>query len=396
MTLSFSICCSLLLFSQDNNKIIPQNIIPVEYRRHIFIKGTVNEIDGNFVFDTGADNLYFDSLFYSKNNFKYDSIGTGKVPGAGKELQNLKVIMNAVRFDFNGQNYKTKTVPILNLKPILGDIADGIIGLNYFSNKILEINYAQNYLKILDKIDSLSLLQYTRIKCQNVNGRLYIPVTLKINNAVSITDKFLIDLGCGSTIALNSPVALKYNLDRIITNKARYYTKYRGVGGESESYAFIAKSVEIGGYQLNHFEAEYSMDKSGSLSSHKHAGLLGNKILERFDVIIDFKTNCLYIKPGITFSNAFMFSKLGFSFVDRCETLGALVVTGLFGNSQAEKSGLQIDDRIIAIDNIPVKEMDYQKQEEYINKAKRLVLGVKRGTELLNIEIVQSQILRNE
>jgi len=33
-------------------------------------------------------------------------------------------------------------VPVLNLKPILGDFADGIIGLDYFSNSVLQINYS--------------------------------------------------------------------------------------------------------------------------------------------------------------------------------------------------------------------------------------------------------------
>jgi C-terminal processing protease CtpA/Prc len=108
------------------------------------------------------------------------------------------------------------------------------------------------------------------------------------------------------------------------------------------------------------------------------------------------RQHCLYIKPNITFPDTFKFSKLGFSFVDRNESLGALIVTGFFENSQAEISGLHIDDKIKAIDNIPVKEMDFQKLEEYINKTNKLILGVERGNELLNIEIIQSRILRNE
>jgi hypothetical protein len=396
LTLSLSIYVSLLLYSQDTNKTIPYGIIPMDYRKHIYIKGTVKNVAGNFLFDTGADNLYFDSLFYNKSNLKYDSIEVGKIPGVGKELQQVKVIMNAVQFDFSGLIYQTSIVPIVSLKTILGDFTDGIIGLNYFSNKILEINYTQHYLKIHERIDSLTLCQFSKIQGQRFKDRLYVPVTLSINDTVSIMDKFLIDLGCGSTIVITSPVALKHNLNKVITNKARNYNKYRGVGGGSKSYAFIAKSIEIGGYKLDHFEADYSTDKSGSLASPFHAGLIGNKILERFDVIIDFSANCLYIKPNITFSNTFESSKLGFSFIDRSETLGALIVAGFYENQQAEKSGLLIDDKIIAIDNIPVKDMDYLKQQECINKTKKLILKVERGNEILNIEIIQSQILMNK
>ncbi|MBP7461587.1 MAG: hypothetical protein KBA26_09890 [Candidatus Delongbacteria bacterium] len=206
----------------------------------------------------------------------------------------------------------------------------------------------------------------------------------------------MIDLGCAGTIALTSPAASKYNLNKVIADKVRYYTKYRGVGGESESYAFVATSIDIGGYKLKHFEAEYSTDQSGSLSSAINAGLLGNKILDRFDVMIDFKTPCLCIKPNDTFSNDFTFSKLGFSSVDRSKTLGAWVVSGFFEHSQAEKSGLRIDDKIIEIDTIPVTRMDHRARQVYLDAADHLMLRVERGTERLNIKIIQNRFLKDE
>lgn len=396
LTVILSAFCSMLVFSQDRSLSTPKNIIPIEYRRHLYIQGTVNGIAGHFVLDTGADNLYLDSLFYNTSHLSCDAMETGWIPGAGIGLQKVKVITNPVWINFSGRSYQVKNVPVLSLKTILGDYADGIIGLDYFSDKILEINYTEEYLKILDQPDSSSFGPYTKIQGQRVQGRLYIPMTLHINDTVSITDKFLVDLGCGSTIALTRPVALKHNLDKAIVHKARYYTRYRGVGGESESYAFVAKSVEIGGYELRNFEAEYSTDMSGSLASTGHAGLLGNKILERFDVILDFAANCLYVRPNHTYSNAFTFSKLGFSYVDRSETRGAWVVTGLFANSKAEQMGLHIDDQIIEIDHMRVTEMDYQKQVEYIRNAKNLVLGVKRESGLLHMEIIPCPLLRKE
>ena len=42
----------------------------------------------------------------------------------------------------------------------------------------------------------------------------------------------------------------------------------------------------------------YNVDKSGALASDKHYGLLGNKIYERFDVLIDFLNNDMYLKPN--------------------------------------------------------------------------------------------------
>jgi len=372
------------------------NIIPIEYRGHIFVEGRVKNVTGNWVFDTGADRLYFDSLFYKSGGFNYEPIASGILPGVGRKPQLVKIIMSDVEFEFHGFNYKTKMVPILSLKTIVGDYADGILGRNFFSQKALEINYKEKYMKVHDKIDSSEVTQYTKIHCQNINNRLYIPVTLTINDTSSFTENFTLDLGSGNTIALTDPIALKYNLKDEISNKVRYYTRYGGVGGESEEYRFIAKSIDIGGHKLNQFEVSYSLDKSGALSSTNHAGLLGNKVLERFDLIIDFATSCVYLKPNDSFSDPFKYSRLGFKYVDRSKTLGGLIVTGFFENSQAEKSGLLIDDKIIEINGISVKEMDYHKLTNHINENNMLKLKIERGTELLNIEIIQFQILRYE
>jgi len=50
---------------------LPENAFPIVYRSHIYISGEVDSIKGNYVFDTGASGLYFDTTFYSSNSFHY-------------------------------------------------------------------------------------------------------------------------------------------------------------------------------------------------------------------------------------------------------------------------------------------------------------------------------------
>lgn len=383
------------LFGQEtfsNNK--QNGIIPIEYRGHIYVKGKVNNVEGNFVFDTGADNLYFDSLFYDKSHFSYDSIAIAKLPGAGTGMQTVEVILNSVDFNSGEIDYKTNVVPIMSLKTILGDFADGILGLDYFSDKVLEINYQKNYMKVHHEIDSLTYIEYSKIQCQKIGNKLFVPLTVHINDSISISEIFTLDLGSGGSVSITSPVALKNGFDKCISKKVKYHTKYGGVGGESESYGFYAKSIEVGGYKLSHFGADYSLDKSGALASTKHAGLLGNDVLERFDVIIDFKSSCLYLKPNAKFSEDYSFSRLGFSYIDRSKTFGAWIVTGLYENSSAEKCGLQIDDKIIAIDGKDINNIDYNQQKEHIKKASKLKLKIIRNNIKRDMEIQLNPILK--
>jgi len=372
---------------------IPSGAFPIIYRKHIYIEGIVDKAKGIFVFDTGADNFYFDSLFYNSNKFTYDKIAEAYLPGVGSKPQKTKLILDTVHFQFADYQYHTKMVPVFCLKGILGDFADGILGQNYFSGKALEINYQHKFMKIYDSISLVDIKGYSKIVYENVKNRLYVPLKLLINGSLEIEGKFTLDLGSPYSISLTSPTAKKFALNNKINNKIRYYTKYGGVGGESTRYNFKAESIFIGDYKLNNFVMEYSEDTNGALSSNKNFGLLGNNILEKFDIIIDFKNNCLYLKPNNQFENPFETTRLGFGYVDRGETYQSWIVTGTYEGSMAEKAGLMIDDKITHLNDLPIKEIDYEQQQAIFKKAETIKLTVNRNNKILIFNIRLKEIL---
>jgi len=377
------------LFSQDNK--MPSNFadsIPIiYYRNHIYIKGKVDSIHGTFVFDTGASNLYFDTVFYSENKFSYKNIKYGILPGAGTTPPKVIVILDTVNFLFQNNNYKTKIVPVLKLKPVLGDISDGIIGWKYFSNKALEINYEKGYLKIHSNITSVNTSGYKKIFLKQNNNKFFLPLKIIINNTTKVDGEFLLDIGSGEDISFTSSIAEKYNLDKTIKKKVKYFTNYGGVGGKSSSYFFISDTLQITDFILEKVTMSYSIDKSGALSSDKYFGLIGNGILERFDIVIDFKESYLYIKPNDTYNSKFELSRLGFSYVDRHKTIGAWIVTGLYENSFAKINGLKIDDKIISINNIPISQIKYNEQDSFFDDLNNIILKIKRGNSVTEINI---------
>ena len=372
---------------------LPSGAIPIIYRKHIYIEGIVDKAKSVFVFDTGADNLYIDSLFFGDNKFAYDKIVVAFLPGVGSKPQKTKLILDTVSFQFANNNYRTSNVPILGLKNILGDFADGILGRNYFNVKILEINYNYQYMKIHDSINVAITNGYTKIRCENVNNRLYVPIKLNINDSLEIIGKCTLDLGSGGSISLTSPTAKQFDLGNNVNKKRNYYSKYGGVGGETSRNDFIAKSLFIGDYELNDFVMDYSEDKYGALSSNKNLGLLGNRILEKFDIIIDFRNSILYLKPNGDFNNSFEIPRLGFAFVDRAVTMDAWNITGLYKNSSAEKSGLKIDDKITHINGQSIKEISHEQQQEIIKRSESIKLTIQRNNESLILNIQLREIL---
>jgi len=379
--------------NQSENKQVQDGAFPIVYKGHLYIPGTVNNINGNYVFDTGATNLYLDKTHYSDNNFEYKNTSTGLLPGAGTKPQKITVIRDTVQFNFGNYVYKTTTVPVIHLKSILGDIADGIIGIEYFSETVLEINYENEYMKIYPHIDSVAINDWDNIKLTRHKNRLYIPLSVSINDSISISGNYLLDFGSGGAVSLTSSSSRAYNLDTNITNKTPYFTKYGGIGGESSSYDFVTRSITMGNFKFNNVTMDFSVDKSGALASDKYPGIIGNKIFERFDIVIDFKNDMLYLSPNTSYNNIFKPPRLGFSYVDWSQSLCYWLVSGIYSSLNADRAGLKIDDRILSINGVDVNDISYELQKSYFDDLDEVHLIVERDGEIIEFHFQLKPIL---
>ncbi len=376
---------SFISCKQLKENVIPNGAFPITYNGHLYIKGDVNGVKGNYVFDTGASNLYFDSTYYANNGFHYENSITGILPGAGINPQVVVVITDSIEFKFVANTYKTSFVPILQLKPILGDFADGILGNEYFHNTILEINYEKEYMKIHSSLDSVNLQGFSKIELTKKENRFYLPLEVTINDTINISGEYILDFGSGGSVSLTSLVTEKYQLKENIENKVEYFTKYGGIGGESSSFDFFATQLKIGDFLFKNVQMDFSVDTDGALATERYLGILGNNIYERFDIFIDFINNDLYLKPNNNYNDLFESSKLGFSYIDRGQTLKSWIVTGLFSSSAAEKSGLMIDDKIISINGVKVEEIKYEEQGDFFKNINKVNLEIERNNQLFEL-----------
>lgn len=393
---SIILLVGILLFTgcrEEKKEQIPEGAFPIVYDGIVYIKGSVDSVNGNYAFDTGAENLYIDSTYYAQNKFSHKNTFIANLPGVGLTPQTVIVIRDSVEFKFDEYSYKTSIVPIIQLKPIIGDFADGIIGREYFSNSILEINYEMEYMKLYKSIDSIDVQGWSKIKLSNREKRLYLPLDVIINDSIKISGEYELDYGSGGGVDLTSLVAEKYNLSENINNKVHFFTKYGGIGGESSSYYFTASSLQIGDFKIDNVDASFSLDSTGAMASEKRLGILGHKIYDRFHVYIDFINNNLYLKPNKNFSKPFKLSRLGFTYVDRRQTLNSWIVTGLYSSSNAQKGGLQIDDKILAVNGISISEIPYELQKAYFDNIDEIILKIERGRNIIDISFTLKSIL---
>ncbi len=372
--------------------LISDDTIPMIHRKHVYIQGEVRGKQGNFVFDTGATGLYFDSIYYAESDFNFKKLFKGVLPGAGVSRQFVKVIGENVDFQFGDHHYNTTNIPIFHLKPILGDFADGILGLKYFENSVLEFNYDNEFIKVHENLISVNLKDWTKISLTRNGNRLYIPSEVLVNDSIKVSGDYLLDLGSGGTVILTTAIAEKYNLNEEVKDKTLFYTNYGGVGGKSSSNLFRG-DIKIGDFSFDQITMRYSNDIAGAMSSREYLGVVGIGLLERFNLYIDFINNDLYLKPNKNYDDSFNVPRLGLSYVDRAQTLKSWVVSGLYESSNAEKSGLKIDDRILSVNGKNVSDLDYQLQQSFFKELDEIKIEVERSGKMIKIAFKLQPVL---
>ena len=58
-----------------------------------------------------------------------------------------------------------------------------------------------------------------------------------------------------------------------------------------------------------------SHDKNGVSSYENYLGILGGEVISRFNIILDYSTSTLYLKPNNTFNNSFEFPMSGLELI---------------------------------------------------------------------------------
>lgn len=376
-TIGVFLCCSLVMAQQQMNK--------VSCYGHIYLETTVNGHPARLAFDTGAPYTCIDSTYLADSKLQYNNIANAQMGGAGNNVENVLIILNELTYIVADKEYTSKISPIIQLKPILGDQADGILGIDNMGRKIIAINYVDEMMGIWDKIEDTN--GYTSIPIRYEDDRIYVPMKIVIRDGNTIEGETLIDLGSAGTVTLTSLVASQHSL-KTISPQMHYSCIYGGIGGSSSGSDFRAKSVTVGSYTLNDITMDYSDNTEGALSEGEYIAIVGNDFWERFDMIIDLNGSRLYLRPNAKFSEVFKSPVRGFSYTDRSHTLGCWVVNCLYKDSNAENAGLKNDDRIIEVNGRNVGDISFEEQRHLFDNMDKVTLTVQRGAETVEISFL--------
>jgi hypothetical protein len=296
----------------------------------------------NFVFDTGSGGISLDST--TGAYLKVVSVKTEKtIRGIGGiktvDFTNNHTIklhgFSTSRLDFHINDYDLLT-------SVYGVKIDGIIGYSFLRRYIIRIDYDNLFIEVY----SPGSFKYPK------GGFLLRPnfSTLPLQSATldderPITSRFIFDTGAGLSFLLSKD----FVDDSVVFKKSRkmYPTQAEGIGGKRQMSISVAKEVKIGPYKFKKVPVHIFEDDYNVTSYPLLGGIIGNDILRRFNVILNYPEQSIHIKPNSHYTEGFDYSYtgLGIYLLD-----GEIRVIDVMPNSPGDKAGFLPGDVIFSVE----------------------------------------------
>ncbi len=366
-------------------KPIPEGAIRFDYKNHLYFDAVIRDtLPVRLVFDTGNTNLLLDSTFYAENFATQGTLRRAFIGGAGNSREIAWLDISKWTYKVGDHDFTGPQAVVVNLRKILGNNVDGLFGMEFMRGRKVEFNYADEYIRFLSSEEQPDN-SYTCIDCKWLDDsktRIILPATLQLDATTSREGLFLVDLGSSGTVTINSSSVAKMGLQgRSDVSKMTYAVG--GIGGSRTDYMFKLADVELGGLSVKDIRGDYSGNAAGSLADKRYDGLIGNLLLERFDVVFDFAECKIWLRPNRNFDKA----DHPFFGVALTPQKDYWTVNGLLEGGNAEKAGMKRGDKIVKINGKSPCEMSKEEQLALINSPAPWRATIERNGSTIEVEI---------
>jgi hypothetical protein len=195
--------------------------------------------------------------------------------------------------------------------------------------------------------------------------------------------RFYFDTGAGLCLLLNSD----FIKDSSILNldKKPVPTEAQGMGGKANMQLTTLKEFKLGPYRFKNIPT-YIFDDEYNVTSYPHlAGLIGDDVLRRFNLILNYEKNIFYLTPNSHFRDPFDYSYtgLGLYWIE-----GEIRVGDVMKDSPAEKAGFKVDDLVIGInDNLSQNLQLYKSMLQNTGDRVKIIISRTGGVQELSLKV---------
>lgn len=357
-------------------------VIPVElHQTNLLVNVRINDSEPAwFIFDTGASVTVIDLAWAQKLHLP--SIEAGKLSAGGGEVQaryaeGLSIDISGVRA--TGQN--AALVALDRLPSMFGRDVKGIVGNTFIKDYVVEFDYLTPKL-VLHPAGTRTLASVKdALPLENRGGVPFVAIELVLREGEPpIRAAFEIDSGSTGSLTLFKAFAEAHKVLEVVPPSQQVEgLGGAGLGGDIRAMDARLHALKLGPHELRAPIVSVLHDAEG-VGATADAGLIGGRVLERFDVVLDLRSMRVLFTPNRRAGEEFSTDLSGLELIAEGPRFEKVFIKKVRDRSPASRVGLQAQDELVSVDGKPVGEIGLSDLSDLFRKPRRaLVLVVRRG-----------------
>jgi len=359
-----------------------------QYGDFIIVRGRFfGTVDLNFIFDTGAENtILFEKLLTDLMGVEYDR----RIPLYGSDLSEelFALIVRNIHLELPPAKRKNMSILVLeedytSIRQFLGVEIHGILGASYFGEYIVEINYRRQYIE-LHRSEAFKGpgRNFDTYPVGMINRKPYIRANYITPTNDTLYLDFLMDTGAALPLLVhtNTHDQLSVPENVIVGNLGS------GLGGYLVGYVGRSKNFELWGQQFPDILTSYQ-DLDSLIRDFQflnRQGIIGNKLLSRFHLFINYPKEEVYVRPYRRVDRPFRFDRSGLNTIASGPRLNTFYIIHVVENSPADDVGLRRGDRILSFQRRPVSWLNLARINRTLSRkeGKNIRIRIERDEEV--------------
>jgi|SRR6218665_870645 len=329
--------------------------IPFRFRGGLIIAdfNLNGKVKAPFVFDTGASTTVLDSTAAQALQLKAEGRQTNT--GAGGSAT-FPVVYNQQIQLSKDEVVSLPQCTIVNLQALRernGENFIGIVGYDILRTYFTYIDFDRKEI-ILDIKPFTDLGGFSKHPFTFGNGITIPQLTagIVLSNGTKLEGTVFFDSGASLSLLLNSPFKTTHLAE--LTGKT-ISSKVQDLTRENILQEMAIDSIQLGEHKFSSLPISLSSDQKGVSAYNGYMGILGSRVISRFNIVLDYREKVIYLKPNQSYSNPFDFPMSGIRFK---KINGRIFVSSIVDGSPAAEKGFKPEQAIVSVDGYKGNDLD--------------------------------------
>lgn len=348
--------------------------IPFDYENHFIIVSVVfnNVFPLRFIFDTGAEYTILSKREIT-DLLQVDYHKRFTLQGADLSTELYAYLARDISLSVGNMRQSKRNILVLEddyfrFEEFSGVQVHGILGADFFRSFVVRINYKKQVISLIaPEVFRLPRHSDAReVPMEMVRNKPYLQVPVHISGDTTVNSKLLMDTGASLALLLYTNTHPMLGLPpKVIPSNIGM-----GIGGFLEGYLGRIADLSIAQYSFNQVVTNFQElpDLVDTTTTASRNGILGNQLLQQFEIILDYPHERLYLSQSGGLKSKMAHDHSGLVMIATGASLNQFTVFQILANSPAARVGLYPGDILKRINGIPASLMSLQDVNAFLQR----------------------------